>query len=365
MTNVKDNKALPIFAPRQMQQNMGRNSHILPTTGAPAEKAVAYLSSINIGCRILWTILVPALLCCCTMSIEKEAPRKAEAPPGKASLDVFFFNADSLGRLDSYQRMIWDGALDIGAVSTRGPRRICVMANSSDDRYTWAQINSYEGLQQINTSLCEENPQMPVMSSECISSTGEDSSQEMRLSPLLARVRLSSISCDFHSRPYEGSLLEDVKVYLTNVSGRCSPFSQHYDSPSEILNKGRLRAEDLAGMRAPGMLYKEIEGPVGENVRYTDLDLYCYPNTAPSEGIGTPFTRLVIEGRIDGRTWYYPLDINRDGGCGLERGHCYSLDVTICRKGSRDPDTPVRSATAQVSLEILPWEQKPEKTISY
>ena len=314
------------------------------------------------GGRLLAVSLVPVLLCCCQP--EKGCLRMGVMGANPVEcLDVFFFRDDLLGRLDAYQRFEGPQPLELEAVSTRGPRRIVVLANSSEDRYTWAHFNSYEGLSALSTELRHERPQRPVMSGECLSESGEAVS--VTLTPLLAEIVLQTLSVDFHGTAYAHLPLEDIRIYLTNVNGRCSPFAQHVWYPQDILNEGGLRPADLSGMLAPEMLFQTLEGALNDGVAATFLRFYGYPNEASAEGYGTPFTRLVIEGKIGGETWYYPIDINRDGGSGLQRGMSYHLDVTLTRKGVSDPDTPIGSEAARLTLSVLPWKAQPERLVTY
>ena len=76
-------------------------------------------------------------------------------------------------------------------------------------------------------------------------------------------------------------------------------------------------------------------------------------------GPGTPFTRLVIEGKIQGETFYWPLDINKeDGGYGIGRNERYIYDITITRKGTKDPDSPVRKEDIDINFNVEKWNEK-------
>ena len=84
--------------------------------------------------------------------------------------------------------------------------------------------------------------------------------------------------------------------------------------------------------------------------QWSPVDLYCYPNDSDDDMMGSPPTRMVVQGDIDGATYYYPVDINREGfgytsgPHGLSRNVKYSYSLLITRKGSTDPDTPVPPA---------------------
>ena len=54
------------------------------------------------------------------------------------------------------------------------------------------------------------------------------------------------------------------------------------------------------------------------SVEYGPVSLYCYPSDAAVESMGSPFTRLVIEGKSAGRICHYEFAINRGEDCGGE-----------------------------------------------
>jgi hypothetical protein len=94
---------------------------------------------------------------------------------------------------------------------------------------------------------------------------------------------------------------------------------------------------------------------------YPGVRLLCYPNLASEETLGTPFTRLVIEGKIQGETWYWPINVNRDCGTdheGIERNMRYIYDITIKSKGTKDPNTPIIPEMAETIFKTERWEEK-------
>ena len=81
---------------------------------------------------------------------------------------------------------------------------------------------------------------------------------------------------------------------------------------------------------------------------------------------GTPFTRLVIEGTVDGNVYYWPININRaDGQKGIARNCRYVFDVKLRRLGHTDPDIPVEIEDAQITMEVEPWEDMEEYGVRF
>ena len=69
----------------------------------------------------------------------------------------------------------------------------------------------------------------------------------------------------------------------------------------------------------------------------------------------------MIEGMLDGELYYWPIDINRDADSheyGVLGGHRYIYDIKITRKGSSDPDIPVRTEDFVISQKIAEWREK-------
>lgn len=283
-----------------------------------------------------------------------------------ACLDVFFFNSDSLARLDSYQRIEENSPSSFTASSRSGSKRLVVLANSSSDKYTWAEINSYYTLSSSMYELASEDPVSPVMSAEClVEETGVDVCT-LQLEPLMSIVELGSIACDFSGRAYEGCELENVVVYLSNVSARCPMLPTEYTFSGAIVNLGGLNEGDLSSFLHPEMLLQTIAGSIGTEGVEAGLEFYCYPNTTVEDAAGSPYTRLVIEGTLDGETCYYPINVNRgEEGVGIERGKRYSIDVLITKRGSSDPDTALESGSIAITATVRDWYEKDAIKIGY
>ena len=338
----------------------GRDSNLL--------KFAAFL--LNYLSRSAILLLLPA----CTVSFSGDAPVRLRVAAASAlplrSLDVLFFNDDPLRRLDSYQRCDNPSASVSGA-SRGGPKIVVALANSPSDKYSWADINSYERLMDTMSDYSAEDPGAPVMSGIARVDEGADRACEIALKPLLSRIEVASLSCDFHGRPYEGAVLEDVRIYLTNAGSLCPVFCGDKVVPGGFLNVGALNGSDMSRLAFPWMLQAEVESPVGAAVRNLGLTFYCYPNTSERDGLGTPFTRLVIEGTLLGRRYWYPLDIGR-GALGLPempqgivRGARYRYDITITRRGATSPDSPMETGTVRARLLGEDWQEGGNSTILF
>lgn len=265
-----------------------------------------------------------------------------------STLDLFFFEDSGQMKLDSYERIeMWNG-LSLNGTSGTGGRQVAAIANYGEDRFSWSDILSYEGLLSKTMELMEEVPSRPVMSGEDEILAGRDRSCTIELSPLMARIKINSLSADFYGKPYEGEELKDVKVFLMNVHDRCRILSR--TSEPSWANYREMIYEDYPIYCDPGV-------SLSTSVIFPGILLYCYPNVISEETPENPFTRLVIQGTIEGDTYYYPINIPL-----LEGGKEYAYNITITRTGTSDPDIPAIAGTVRFSQSVLPWNDSDEKT---
>ena len=276
----------------------------------------------------------------------EEHPTKAAAS-AVDRLDIFVFNDDEIRRLDSYCSVSTPQTSYIQVNSSAGDKLVVVLANCSDRSFTYDEFKTYSALESVIWRLKDEDPTRPVMSGECQISAGAEGYTPVKLTPLLANVCLDFLKCDFTGRGYRSRTLENCSVFLTNLSGSSEILRQDGFRVSELENAGRLDPGYLASMKHPEMIMRPVTPG-----QWSPVDLYCYPNDSADDMMGSPPTRMVVQGDIDGTTYYYPVDINREGfgytsgPRGLSRNVKYSYSLLITRKGSTDPDTPVGPAQA-------------------
>ena len=289
------------------------------------------------------------------------------------SLDAMVFNDDMLQRLDSYQSLENDGQESVLIGSCGGEKILLLCANARWEKDFWREYNSFPKASSLRVNIEDEERDFPVMTSVAQLRAGEEA--EITLERLSSEVSLRSICCDFTGKPYAGESITDAKVYLTNVSGTCSLVPRPGEAAERIVNHAGLIPQDLAIFKDSSLIINHI-GTIGKDAVLPNVRLLCYPNTALEESFGTPFTRLVIEGKIQDETWYWPIDINRDSGpgeegggpgegVGIERNRRYICDVTIRGKGTKDPDMPVTSMMAETILKVQTWKEKEEYYVGF
>jgi hypothetical protein len=282
------------------------------------------------------------------------------------SVDALVFNDDRLQRLDCYQRFdnLPDKTLLIG--SCAGSKMIALCANSQWKKDEWRAVDSYHRFKHIKADLTKEDRDFPWMSAIFTTDAGSDAAG-VRLERLSSIIRLNSICCDFSGKPYCGEEISDARIYLTNISRLCSVTGEDPEKVETIINHGGLIRDDLESFNDSSLIISHL-GTIGTTPAYHGVELLCYPNTAKHEDAGTPFTRLVIEGKIHDETWYWPININRGSGRdheGIRNNMIYSYDIIITRKGTKDPDMPVTFDMAEVVSKVERWTEKDEYYVSF
>lgn len=267
--------------------------------------------------------------------------------------DIFIYEDNEVMSLDSYCRAD-GGSIYLEAASTSGNKIGVVVANIPDDKFTYNDILSYQTLCDMVQDYAEEDPAHPVMCGSVHFTAGSRQPVMVKLEPLLCRIRIRSLRVSFDERPYKGLKLEDACCYLINVNGRCPVFGTEPSNPSEIINYGAYDPYGSQRCRHPEMLRSEV---------LAGAQLYCYPSLHGDSSVpGQGTTKLVIEGKVAGVTYYYPVVVGED--C-IRRGDAYCYDITITRTGCLDPDA--EAVTAAVSVVCTPedWKEYENETIEY
>ena len=284
-------------------------------------------------------------------------PVRIETRAGDAPaecLDLFFFEGEDPFLLDAYEHVETLPA-SLEGRSRSGDKILAAVANADGAAFDRNDIRSFRNFSAKTVCLESEEPDHPVMAATARLTAG--SPAELTLRPLLCEIRIHSLCCDFHARPYAGASLENVRIYLTNVRDRCRMDGESLPS---WLNAGRLDPDLTAALAHPEMVFLTSAGPVGDETVFPDLRFYAYPNPAAEDALGTPLTRLVIEGTLLGETCYYPISITP-----LEGGQCHVFDITLTRFGTSDPDIPATRDQVRVDGAIAPWNEMPPQIQRY
>ena len=272
-----------------------------------------------------------------------------QTPP--AGLDIFVFKDGAVKGLDSYSKVHPDGSSCVTVVSGSGDRIVAMIGGAHPTADQIASVRCYEDLESLFIRLEDEIAGSTVLSGETVICAGQEGLWNIVLEPLLSKVEVLGLSVKLKG-DYAGKSMSNVEAYLTNVNGTCQPLRKDGFRPVEIINNGRLRDSDLNRLSSPQLVHiaPVISRQMGGETTYETFNLYCYPNDVAQESSGSPFTRLVIQGDIDGKTYYYPVPVNRPGfgymagRQGICRNVNYVMNIHITGPGSLSPSEDIHDA---------------------
>ncbi len=271
------------------------------------------------------------------------------------TLEIFIFRInegkEDNGVLDGYRKFTSQQLGDLTSLevqTTTGKKLIYAVANAH--RANWQGINTRTLFEQQTALLANDNLKDFIMVGSKEAELGLASTVAFSIQRIVSRVQVTSIKTAFAGGPYEGMSLKGVKAYLTNVQGEKYIFNGSGNNLT-ILNHKKYVEGDAANLAMAGMLYDNPAVDINDSGYTTPHSFYCFPNNIAKEEDGNKFTRIVIEGQLNGVTYYYPVSIPE-----LERNNCYTLDITIKRPGSLDPDSDVEKGTLLATLSVLDWD---------
>ncbi len=292
------------------------------------------------------------------------------------TLEFFIFRTDdnSNGVLDTYKKFEGEELVSLSGIkinTTTGAKMIYAVANSHRD--DWQDVKTLNDFKTVVSSLGKENVKSFTMVGSVEAVLQVSTSVTFSISRLVARVQLGGIRTAFAGTPYEGMTLENVKVYLTNAYASKLYANGTDDELPVVYNSKKLVAEDVEACSMEGMIYDELEGSITDEGYSTPHYFYCYENVLGEQTEEKRFTRLVIEGTLNGNTYYYPININQEGfgyveengSKGVQRNTSYSVDVTICRPGSTDPDKNLEHGALTAQINVLDWSTIPVVYVNF
>lgn len=280
------------------------------------------------------------------------------------TLEIFVFRVNEGkpddGVLDGYRKFTAEELVTLTNLevhTTTGDKMIYAVANSH--RANWKGINTRALFEEQTALLREDDLKNFIM----VGSTREQlqlaTSVSLTIKRLVSRVQVSSIKTAFAGGPYEGLELTEVKAYLLNVQSLKYLYNGLGDN-LKVYNKGAYKAEDAGECAMQGMLYDNLGVNISDSGYSIPHYFYCYENGFTAESADNKFTKVVIEGKLNGITYYYPIVLKN-----LERNCCYSIDITIKRPGSTDPDKELEKGTILASISVQDWQVLPETVVEF
>lgn len=280
------------------------------------------------------------------------------------TLEVFIFRVNEGGTddglLDGYKKFTAEDLRNLSLLTvktTTGKKVVYAVANSH--KTDWSDGISRSAFEQQMAYLKNDDVRNFIMFGGKEVTVLLESTISMTLTRMVSRIKLNSLKVSFAGTPYDGKALENVKAYLTNVQSQKLLLDGSNPTP-EVLNSKKYTAEDMTGFTMQGMLFDELAESLAETTHTTPHYFYCYENDLKEETDADRFTKLVIEGTLNGVTYYYPIPIKE-----LKRNSCYSVDVRIYRPGSLDPEEAVEVGALDMRLNVQSWNTVPGSTVEF
>lgn len=289
------------------------------------------------------------------VSLEVSIVKSTSAELEIGRIDAFVFNTTD-GRLDCCQSFECpENKLDIS--SSSGDKTIYLIANTPARDYRWSEIGTLQNFRRMILRLENDSLEQPAMVGGANIKSSDRGKCSILLNPVGARICLNSLICDFSGTAYEGQKLKNLRVYLNNVNAD-TRIDSHINDAFRFINVGALREDDVREFASPEIICHSLGVEVDKKGIKPKIEFLCYANPATEESLATPFTKLVIEGNIDGKTWYYPINIA--GGAPINSGVSYLYDIVLKRKGCTDPDTSISLTDIEMKFKIVQWKEKNE-----
>jgi hypothetical protein len=185
------------------------------------------------------------------------------------------------------------------------------------------------------------------------------------ISRLVARIALKNVYIDLEDPTYTFQM-SSVQIVNASTETIINP-SSSLPATTEIKN-----VKDYAWLKstAAGGSFSGDNG--GLTILTQPVWFYVFANdNSMVDAAGAALdTRLVIEGKLNGETNFYPVYVNKEAvgttftGGGTDttvktgkiyRNYSYSINATIKAKGTQKPDDPFIAANMQVTITPEPW----------
>ena len=280
------------------------------------------------------------------------------------TLEVFVFNNNEgdagNGRLDGYKKYTGEELKTLSNLeikTTIGKKMVYVVANAHNT--DWSGGITKSDFDQQMAYLYKEDAGNFIMFSSQEVTVQLQTTVTMVLTRMVSRIKLNSVMVSFAGTPYAGVPLQDVKAYLINVQAQ-KRLVDGSGTNLKRVNHRKYVPEDMEGITMEGLLYDDLTGSISEATHSQPHYFYCYENNRTQETETNRFTRLVIEGTLNGTTYYYPIPIKE-----LKRNSCYSIDVKIYRPGSLDPDRELEFGALDLTLSVEGWYNLPDSVVEF
>lgn len=274
------------------------------------------------------------------------------------SYQILVFNPD--GSLNAYGSTTGNGSCSI-KLTTGNSLKCYAVVNMPDKDLS--SIRDLASLQAVTSDIKNNGAASFHMMGNVIRDIDGDSAIEIPVSRFASKITLERITKHMSSAALEALEFKVKGVYLVNVRGAISLGGEQQNT---WYNKITYSADDNANTL---MGTNSLSKVLGSEAWDCNLSSYAYPNSVSQDSnaatFGPRFTRLVVEASIGDKTYYYPVNMFKDGQ-GLEANKHYKISgMTITGVGASSPDEQLVLTTITFSLSVNDWGNGFSQTVEY
>lgn len=202
--------------------------------------------------------------------------------------ELFIYRCDALGTLAAHRAAENAGddpqffiGLEKGRYRAVAICNACAPVNP-------AAVARRESFDIFSYNYADEDPLYPLCSSALEFEAGE----QIRIAPrkLLCTVHLASVRREFQGGDAK-TVVERLQTFLTNVPAKC-----------EVLKESGFHPSEFVDPNITGSLFcRRLGSDLGYGELHPGIKLYCYPNDSAEGDIASPHTKIVLEGRLNGK----------------------------------------------------------------
>ena len=257
---------------------------------------------------------------------------------------VFIFKED--GVVEDY---VSQSSADITLDCTKGRKTIVVLVNAPSMGHVmdFASLTAERSLLSDNAADCfvmEGKTNVDIQSVNTVSIS-------IPVTRKVARIELSSLNVAIDMPQYSSKTFTVSSVYLINVSAEMPYFEQA--APILWYNKTAYSSVD-----DNTLIYDDMgDFEITSETPYTTKNVfYCYSNNVTTDSFSETWsprlTRLVVEAKLDGETYYYPVTVPN-----IKQNKRYEVNLTITRPGAKSPDYEVDKLAADFKVSVADWDK--------
>lgn len=278
-------------------------------------------------------------------------------------VSLFVFNSDG-SKLEAYKAVTTESTTM--SLKLNEPYRVYALVNYNGTS-DLAAIQNETALKALVINLSEESRTAATgfqMFSDATDKTftSNDLTCSLGVTRIASRVRLVKVT---NNLPAAAGAITVDAVYLSNVVGNWAVTAPALEWFNKMGRSGSTKASIGAEDAVKAQTYQAVGKSVAVGAEdATVSNLYCYANSSTvtpagwkDSGYAGEQTMMVIETTIGGKTYYYPINLNkRIEGNKIERNKTYDVSVVINNYGSEDePNEEISLSQMTFSVTVGNW----------